>query len=86
MTQVLAAGCPLDLDPEHFPVGMCTRTVLAKSEIVLWRRGPALFHIEVWRSFAVYVTAFLGQAARDIEDERAAARPSDAGGTAGPST
>ncbi len=30
---VLNAGCPLDLDLSAFPVGMCTRTVLAKAEI-----------------------------------------------------
>lgn len=64
---ILASGCPLDLDAAHFPVGMCTRTVLAKAEIILWRRGPTLFHIEVWRSFAGYVSTFLEQAARDLD-------------------
>jgi sarcosine oxidase subunit gamma len=60
----LAAGCPLDLDPQAFPVGMCTRTVLAKSEIVLWRTASESFHIEVWRSFAKYVSHFIAEAAR----------------------
>jgi sarcosine oxidase subunit gamma len=63
---LLAAGCPLDLDAAAFPVGMCTRTVLAKCEIVLWRRAPLIFHIEVGRSFARYATAFLHQARRDL--------------------
>jgi sarcosine oxidase subunit gamma len=63
---VLSAGCPLDLDPGAFPVGMCTRTVLAKAEIVLWRTRESLFHIEVWRSFAVYVASFVAEAAREI--------------------
>lgn len=63
---VLNAGCPLDLDPAAFPVGMCTRTVLAKAEIVLWRTGDDLFHIEVWRSFAAYVARFLDEAAREV--------------------
>ncbi|MDB6090070.1 MAG: Sarcosine oxidase gamma subunit [Gammaproteobacteria bacterium] len=62
----LNAGCPLDLDRAAFPIGMCTRTVLAKAEIVLWRTGEDLFHIEVWRSFAAYVSRFLDEAAREV--------------------
>lgn len=56
---MLAVGCPLDLHPSAFPVGMCTRTVFAKCEIVLWRKGGELFHIEVWRSFRAYVVGLL---------------------------
>jgi sarcosine oxidase subunit gamma len=59
---LLAAGCPLDLDPRSFPVDMCTRTMLARAEIVLWRSGTEVFRIEVWRSFAGYVSAFLAEA------------------------
>jgi sarcosine oxidase subunit gamma len=59
---VLASGCPLDLDIEAFPVGMCTRTVLGKAEIVLWRTAPETFRIEVWRSFTAYVWQFLDMA------------------------
>ena len=59
---VLAAGCPLDLDLSAFPVGMCTRTVLGKAEIVLWRTAATIFRIEVWRSFAPYVWQFLDEA------------------------
>lgn len=61
---ILNAGCPLDLHPDAFPVGMCTRTVLAKSEIILWRTAPQTFRIEIVRSFAPYVRAFLEEAAR----------------------
>lgn len=61
---LLASGCPLDLDASAFPVGMCTRTILAKAEVVLWRLSPAEFRLEVWRSFAPYVTQFLAEAAR----------------------
>ncbi len=57
--QRLNAGCPLDLDIASFPVGMCTRTVFAKAEIVLWRTGAEQFHIEVWRSFAPYLWQLL---------------------------
>jgi sarcosine oxidase subunit gamma len=63
---LLASGCPLDLDLPAFPVGMCTRTVLAKAEVVLWRTAPTAFRLEVWRSFAPYVTQFLHESARGI--------------------
>ena len=63
---VLNAGCPLDLDLSAFPVGMCTRTVFAKAEIVLWRTSTDVFHVEVWRSFASYVTEFLAEVAREV--------------------
>jgi sarcosine oxidase subunit gamma len=63
---VLAAGCPLDLDPSAFPVGMCTRSVYAKAEIVLWRCAEEDFHLEVWRSFAAYVSGVIAEAAREL--------------------
>jgi sarcosine oxidase subunit gamma len=56
---LLASGCPLDLDPEAFPVGMCTRTLFGKAEVVLWRRGAEEYHLEVARSFAEYVRGCL---------------------------
>jgi sarcosine oxidase subunit gamma len=56
---VLNAGCPLDLEPSAFPRGMCTRTVFGKAEIVLWREADDRFRIEVWRSFADYVSGLL---------------------------
>jgi sarcosine oxidase subunit gamma len=65
-TTVLSSGCPLDLDLAAFPVGMCTRTVLAKAEVVLWRTEQDIFHLEVWRSFAAYVSSFLTEAAREV--------------------
>jgi sarcosine oxidase, subunit gamma len=64
--EILNSGCPLDLGLVAFPVGMCTRTVLAKAEIVLWRSAPDVFRIEVWRSFTDYVARFLDAAAREI--------------------
>ncbi len=63
---ILNAGCPLDLHLTSFPVGMCTRTVLGKADIVLLRTGAESFHIEVWRSFAAYLTRYLAEAAREI--------------------
>ena len=61
---LLAAGCPLDLDARMFPVGMCTRTVLAKAEVVLWRTATEMFRLEVARSFVAYVAEFLAEAER----------------------
>jgi sarcosine oxidase subunit gamma len=55
----LNTGCPLDLDVESFPIGMCTRTVFAKAQIVLWRTAPDTFRVETARSFAPYVTKIL---------------------------
>jgi len=63
---LLNGGCPLDLSLREFPAGMCTRTVYAKSEIVLWRTAPEVFHVEVWRSFSAYLTGLLAEHARDL--------------------
>jgi sarcosine oxidase subunit gamma len=63
---VLNGGCPLDLHALAFPVGMCTRTLFGKSEIVLWRRAADGFHVEVARSFAAYVHALLREIAADL--------------------
>ena len=65
-TMVLNAGCPLDFDPDAFPIGMCTRTVLAKAEIVLWRLGAQAFRVEAARSFLPYVRQFLEEAGREF--------------------
>jgi sarcosine oxidase subunit gamma len=62
----LNAACPLDLDEAGFPVGMCTRTVFAKAEIVLWRSASNVFRMEVARSFALYVAALLTEILRDF--------------------
>jgi len=64
---LLSAGCPLSLDHDDFPPGACTRTVLGKADIVLWRTGEEVFHLEVWRSFASYVADFLAEAAFDVD-------------------
>ena len=56
---LLNTGCPLDLHAGAFPVGACTRTLFAKADIVLWRRGARQFHLEVWRSFRPYVLDLL---------------------------
>jgi sarcosine oxidase subunit gamma len=63
--RLLNAACPLDLSLAASPVGMCTRTVFAKAEIVLWRRAADTFYLEVARSFAGYVWRLLEVAQRD---------------------
>jgi sarcosine oxidase, subunit gamma len=66
---ILSGACPLDLDLGEFPVGMCTRTVLAKADIVLWRIRDDAFHIEVWRSFNGYVCGLLREIAGEFYGE-----------------
>ncbi len=45
--RVVNAFCALDLHPSAFPVGMCTRTMLGKAEIILWRTEADTFRIDV---------------------------------------
>lgn len=58
--------CPLDLSLAAFPVDMCTRSVFAKAEIILWRQAPETFHLETGRSFANYVVGLLQEVAREL--------------------
>jgi sarcosine oxidase subunit gamma len=67
---ILNGACPLDLDLSAFPVGMCTRTVFAKADIVLWRTAETVFHVEVWRSFAGYVTGLMSEIAAEFYPAR----------------
>ena len=60
----LNSGCPRDLSLDAFPVKSCSRTILGKAEIILWRTGKQEFHVECWRSFSDYVWKFLVDAAR----------------------
>jgi sarcosine oxidase, subunit gamma len=63
---ILNGACPLDLDVSAYPIGMCTRTVLAKADIVLWRIADDVFHVEAWRSFSGYVGALLAEIAAEF--------------------
>jgi sarcosine oxidase subunit gamma len=65
--RVLNAGCPLDLAEDAFPVGMCTRTLVAKAQVVLWRDDRESFRLLTGRSFARYVYALFTEAARGWE-------------------
>lgn len=63
-SDILNSGCPLDFDLAAFPPGSCTRTLLAKAEIVLWRKDATEYHLETGRSYADYVLAWLHEAGR----------------------
>jgi sarcosine oxidase subunit gamma len=65
--RTLSAGVPLDLDVSAFPIGMVTRTLLIKAEILLWRRDLERFRLETGRSFAPYVAEVLTRSAEDQE-------------------
>jgi sarcosine oxidase subunit alpha len=54
--------CALDLHPAAFPVGMCTRTLVGKAPVVLWRLAAEVFHLDVPRSFVGYVWTCLEEA------------------------
>lgn len=62
----LSAGCPLDLDIRAFPVGMVTRTLYGKSDILLWRQEEERFHIEIVRSCLAAILGFFAQTARGL--------------------
>jgi sarcosine oxidase, subunit gamma len=59
--QLIMSGCPQDLD--LFPVGKASRTLYETVEIILIREAKDRFHIEVWRSFALWLWTALTTAA-----------------------
>ncbi len=61
----LNAACPRNLSLAAFPVKTCSRTVLGKAEIVLYRTARDTFRVECWRSYAPYVRDLLAIASKD---------------------
>ena len=57
--ELLMSGCPLDL--ERMAVGRGTRTIYETVEIVVIKRAPDNFRVEVWRSFAPWLWAALAR-------------------------
>lgn len=57
----------LDFDEAEFPVGMVTRTLFGKADIMLWRQAEDTFVLEAWRSFMPYVIELLQEASRELE-------------------
>ena len=62
--QTLMAGCPLDLD--RLAVGRATRTLFETVEIIVLHTHEHVFEVEVWRSFAPWLSRALEQAARNL--------------------
>lgn len=60
----LNAVCPLDLDA--MPAGSATRTILDKVQVILIKRAPDHYRIEVWQSFAAHVWRLLAAVANEI--------------------
>ncbi|MBV1700496.1 MAG: sarcosine oxidase subunit gamma [Hyphomicrobiales bacterium] len=65
VSEVLNAGCPLDLGLAAFPVQMATRTLLGKAPVLLMREAPEHFLVETARSHIDYVRQFIRLAARE---------------------
>ena len=61
---IINSGCPQDLSLKAFPVSACSRTLMGKTEIILYRTGSDQFRVEVWRSFATYALDFIEDAIR----------------------
>jgi sarcosine oxidase subunit alpha len=72
--------CALDLDIHAFPVGMCTRTVFGKAEVVLWRIAPEVFHLAAGRSFAAYVWGCLEEVRHEFAEAPLAPTVAELGG------
>lgn len=63
---LLASGVLLDLNASSFPIGMATRTIYSKAEIILWRKDASTFNVSVWRSFVPFVWGLLHEASHEL--------------------
>ena len=64
---LLSKGCALDLHPKVFQVGMCARTQLAHTPVILHLRDCAGgFDLYVPRSYAVHMWDWLNHAAKEF--------------------
>ena len=59
-TEVLAAGCRLDLEPLR--PGSCAQTALARAHVLLEPRAGGVWRLYVGRSFAAYARAWIEDA------------------------
>lgn len=59
-TEVLAAGCRLDLEPLR--PGSCAQTALARAHVLLEPRQGGVWRLYVGRSFAAYARAWIEDA------------------------
>jgi sarcosine oxidase subunit gamma len=60
---VLAKGCGVDLHPDRFARGLCTRTRLAKIAVVIDCLDEHGFDLYVSRSYSAYLQSWLQDAA-----------------------
>jgi sarcosine oxidase subunit gamma len=57
---VLAMGCPIDLDPRAFGPGRCAQTLLAKAQVIVHQVDDTpVFDVYVRSSFAGYLADWL---------------------------
>ena len=56
---LLGHMCALDLRDGAFPPGACTRTLVARLEVILERTAPATYVVRVRRSVARHLAAWL---------------------------
>ncbi len=63
VTDIVAQGCAMDLDPAAFPAGQSVTTRFAKVPVLLHRRDEYLFELMVDRSLARYVWEWMRAAA-----------------------
>ena len=61
---VINSGCPQDLSLSAFPAGACSRTIMGKTEVILYRTAVDQFRVEVWRSFTTYALDLIEDAIR----------------------
>ena len=70
---LLARGCPLDLDPRSFAADHCAQTLLARVDVILFRLAeashgdPDAFGVLVRASFARYLVDWLRDAIEGLE-------------------
>jgi sarcosine oxidase subunit gamma len=68
--ELLAHGCPLDLDPACFAPGGCAQTLLARVEVILVRPELERWLVLVRPSFARYLEAWLADAGVGLTSPR----------------
>ena len=65
---LLARGCPLDLDPRSFAADQCAQTLLARADAILFRLDdPDAWGVLVRASFARYLVDWLRDAIEGLD-------------------
>lgn len=64
-TSVINGACPLDLHVKVSPIGLCTRSVMGKAEIILQRLDERSFLMLTNRSLTEYLWLLLAELARE---------------------